>query len=273
VKPNASNRRLNSVALALLATSCGQLGTLRFAHQIETAQPFAEHGICDVAGCVQHDRTRSLVCRRGPQRQFEDERRSALARHRSGDTGGVYGLQALSVESAFGACPLISRPKERGTSRFSVATQKSGLSARRTRCPFRRSIHAGFRATTAHGRSARRCTCALQGRSFPPGARRQWDRWEVRRRRTDACLRRYHDAVPGQARDRSSEDNGIGSAAMTCGRPTAQDPSLGQITRSVAHRELVTCCEGWHHQLNPGALRRLEMNGPRRAGVRAAAGW
>jgi hypothetical protein len=42
--------------------------------------------------------------RRGPQRQFEDERRSALATHRSGDTSGVYALQALSVESAFGAC-------------------------------------------------------------------------------------------------------------------------------------------------------------------------
>jgi hypothetical protein len=86
-----------------------------------------------------------------------------------------------------------------------------------------------------------------------------------------AC--RYHDAVPGQARDHSTEDDGIGTAAMTCGWATAQDPSLGQIARSVAHRGLVTCCEGWHHQLNPGALRRLEMNGPRRAGVRAAAGW
>jgi hypothetical protein len=73
-----------------------------------------------VAGCVQHDRARSLVCRRGPQRQFKDQRRSALARHRSGHTGGVYGLQALSVESAVGACALIPRPKGRGTSRFSV---------------------------------------------------------------------------------------------------------------------------------------------------------
>jgi hypothetical protein len=84
----------------------------------------AEHGICDVAGCAQHDRTRSLVCRRGPQQRFEDERRSALARHRSEDTGGVYGLQALSVKSAFGACALIPRPKGRGTSRFSVVKDR-----------------------------------------------------------------------------------------------------------------------------------------------------
>jgi hypothetical protein len=39
---------------------------------------------------------------------------------RSGDTRGVYGHQALSVASAFGACALIPRPKGRGTSRFSV---------------------------------------------------------------------------------------------------------------------------------------------------------
>jgi hypothetical protein len=37
--------------------------------------------------------------------------RSALATRRSGDTGGVYWLQALSVQSAFGACALIPRPK------------------------------------------------------------------------------------------------------------------------------------------------------------------
>jgi hypothetical protein len=50
---------------------------------------------------------------------------SALATHRSGDTGGVYGLQARSVKGAFGACVLIRRPKGRGMSRFSVAGLKA----------------------------------------------------------------------------------------------------------------------------------------------------
>jgi hypothetical protein len=62
------------------------------------------------------------TCRRLPARSataVRDERRSALARW-SGDTGGVYGLQALGVKRAFGACAVIPRPTGRGTSRFSV---------------------------------------------------------------------------------------------------------------------------------------------------------
>jgi hypothetical protein len=73
VKPNASNRRLNSVAPGLAG-----------------GRPWLPRDIFrDVAGCVQHDRARSVVCRRGPQRQFEGERRSALATHRSGDVAST----------------------------------------------------------------------------------------------------------------------------------------------------------------------------------------
>jgi hypothetical protein len=123
--------------------------------------------------------------------------------------------------------------------------------------------HRRASATTACGRSARRGPCAsrgsaaaaLQGRPFPRRARRQWDRCEVRGRRTDARLRRYHDAVPRQARDRPSADDGIRSAAVTCGGDSARPQHAGQIARGDAHRGLVTRCEGWRHQLNCGALR------------------
>jgi hypothetical protein len=63
----------------------------------------------------------------GPQRQFEDERRSALARHRSGDTGDVYRLQARSVKSAFGACALIPSPKDGARCAFRSATPSYSL--------------------------------------------------------------------------------------------------------------------------------------------------
>jgi hypothetical protein len=122
-------RRLNSVALAFLAGDLGSPRDIlraawyafdsRIGSRRRNPSPSTAFAMLRAASSmIAH---RSLVCRRGPQRQFEDERRSALARHRSGDPGGVYGLQALSVESAFGACALILHPEGRGTSHFSVA--------------------------------------------------------------------------------------------------------------------------------------------------------
>jgi hypothetical protein len=82
----------------------------------------------------------------------------------------------------------------------------------------RSNHHHGASAATARRRFAQResAAAALQGRPFPRRARRQWDRCEVRGRGTDACLRRYHDAVPRQARNLTTANDGIGRcAAMT----------------------------------------------------------
>jgi hypothetical protein len=71
-------------------------------------------------------------------------------------------------------------------------------------------------AATACRQSAQRRPVAHQGRPFPRRTRRQRDRCEVCGRGTDACLRRYRDAVPRQARDHTSADDWIGLyAAMT----------------------------------------------------------
>jgi hypothetical protein len=148
-----------------------------------------------------------------------------------------------------------------GCSRSATAVSRS--------CPLvsataRRSDHRRAGATTACGRSARGgpstrrgATAALQGRSFPHRAGRQWDRCQMCRRRTDACLRRYHDAVPGQARDRPTEDDGIGTAALTCERATAP-PSF---RANCPHR-----CSSWASYLRRRMAPSPEPRRPRAPG-------
>jgi hypothetical protein len=53
----------------------GSLVRLRFAHQIETARPFAEHGISDVAGCgIAHALSSAGEVRNGSSRMKEGVR-------------------------------------------------------------------------------------------------------------------------------------------------------------------------------------------------------
>jgi hypothetical protein len=138
---------------------------------------------------------------------------------------------ARSATAISRSCALIAATATRSDRRWASATIACGRSARRGPCARRGSTAAA----------------TLQGRSFPRRTRRQWGRCEVCGRRTDACLRRYYNAVSRQTRNRPTAHDRIGRAAIKTHRSR-------QIGRGFVHRGLVTGCEGSHHQLNPGAL-------------------
>jgi hypothetical protein len=93
-------------------------------------------------------------------------------------------------------------------------------------------------------------------------------------RRTNACLRRYRDAAPGQDRHHATADNGIDPATMTCGlvplRPRRSRRLLGSSRergrpRTRARRGMV---ESVYRRAEAAAARAI-ANGSQHKAMRA----
>jgi hypothetical protein len=107
VKPNASNRRLRAAWYAFDS---------RIRSRRRSPSPSTAFAMLRAASSmIAHALSSAGEVRNGSSRMKEGVRWRGIGQE---ITGGVYGLQALSVESAFGACALIPRPKGYGIHSF-----------------------------------------------------------------------------------------------------------------------------------------------------------